>query len=108
MAIDMEKAGVTELYVRMDCNGCVQKIKKAIHTIDGVRDINVDIHQQKITVVGGADPELLVKAIKKTKKTATICSHAEPASQPPSESPPAEATPPAEPPKKSRQRLSPP
>lgn len=90
----------------MDCNGCVQKIKKAIHTIDGVRDINVDIHQQKITVVGGADPELLVKAIKKTKKTATICSHAEPAStstepptQPPGESPPAEATPPTEPPK---------
>ncbi|EHA8591542.1 heavy metal-associated isoprenylated plant protein 5 [Cocos nucifera] len=103
----------------MDCNGCVQKIKKAMHGIDGVYDIYVDSAQQKLTVVGRADPEKIVKAIKKTGKIATICSHTEQvgpsgseqppsteaasssnppatgdADQPPSEAPPA---PPAEP-----------
>ncbi|RRT54583.1 hypothetical protein B296_00039260, partial [Ensete ventricosum] len=69
----------------------------------------------KLTVVGSADPEMMVKAIKKARKFATICSRSEPAAepaasssdppavadaaadhQPPSESPPAT---PEEPPK---------
>ncbi|KAJ6845558.1 heavy metal-associated isoprenylated plant protein 5-like isoform X1 [Iris pallida] len=100
MATDMEKARVTELHVRMDCNGCVQRIKKAMLSIDGVYDVYVDLPQQKITVVGRVEPEVLVKAIKKTKKTATVCSHTdapastEPAADQvpgPAEAPPAEA-----------------
>ncbi|XP_072983492.1 uncharacterized protein [Typha latifolia] len=111
--MEVEKARVTELHVRMDCNGCVHKIKKALHNIDGVYDVYVDFAQQKLTVIGRADPENIVKAIKKTKKIATICSHTEPEpaeqaaaapeqppaevpEQPPSEAPPA---PPEEPPK---------
>ncbi|KAL2341727.1 hypothetical protein Fmac_009667 [Flemingia macrophylla] len=50
----------------MDCNGCVQKIKKALR--------------------GLYDPEKIVKAIKKTRKIATICNiepvEVEPSSQP--------------------------
>ncbi|WOL18437.1 heavy metal-associated isoprenylated plant protein 5 [Canna indica] len=112
-----QKPRVTELQVRMNCNGCVQRIKKTMHGIDGVRDIYVDFAQQKLTVVGTADPERIVKAIKKARKKATICYHsesnestgteqppppvAEPAagsSNPPSNQPPNETTPP-EPPK---------
>jgi len=95
----------------------------------GVYDVYVDLPQQKLKVVGRTDPETLVKAIKKTKKIATICSYTDPgasepssppqppppstkpeasssppatdaAAQPASETPPpAEATPPTEPPK---------
>ncbi|KAM0954474.1 putative heavy metal-associated domain, HMA, heavy metal-associated domain superfamily [Dioscorea sansibarensis] len=84
----------------MDCNGCVQKIKKAMHNIDGVYDVCIDFPQQKLTVVGRADPEKILKAIKKTRKIATICSHTEPPADP--APPPAEAPPPPadpEPPK---------
>ncbi|XP_020086285.1 heavy metal-associated isoprenylated plant protein 5-like [Ananas comosus] len=120
MAQELERARVTELHVRMDCNGCVQKIKKALHNIEGVYDVYIDFAQQKITVVGRANPEAIVKAIKKTKKIATVCSHTElpdpaagkseqpppdaakeqapPASEPPAETPPA-SDPPKEPPK---------
>ncbi|CAL0325406.1 unnamed protein product [Lupinus luteus] len=65
---------------RVDCNGCLQKIKKALHGINGIHDLGVDFHQQKLTVIGCADPETIVKAIKKTKKNAIICSNIELAS----------------------------
>ncbi|KAM3755630.1 hypothetical protein ACB098_02G053600 [Castanea mollissima] len=73
MVPELEKPRVTEIQVRMDCNGCVQKIKKALNGING-----------------WADPEKIVKAIKKTRKIATICSHTEPTEPP---APPTEQAP---------------
>ncbi|ESW26317.1 hypothetical protein PHAVU_003G108900 [Phaseolus vulgaris] len=68
---------VTQIQVRVDCKGCVQKIKKALNGIHGIHDLRVDLNRQKLTIVGWADPEQVVKAIKKTKKNATICSSIE-------------------------------
>ncbi|WVZ10135.1 hypothetical protein V8G54_014665 [Vigna mungo] len=68
---------VTQIQVRVDCKGCVQKIKKALNGIHGIYDLHVDLNRQKLTIVGWADPEQVVKAIKKTKKNATICSSIE-------------------------------
>ncbi|KAI3459243.1 hypothetical protein Pfo_015906 [Paulownia fortunei] len=82
MVPEMEKPRVTEIRVRMDCNGCVQKIKKALHGIRGIYDLYIDISQQKITIIGWVDPEKIVKAIKKTRKSAIICSHTEQSDQP--------------------------
>ncbi|KAJ3676109.1 hypothetical protein LUZ60_003521 [Juncus effusus] len=104
MAAEGESSRVTELLVRMDCNGCVQRIKRALNGIEGVYEIYTDISQQKLTVIGNADPERILKAIKRTKKTATICSHVNPAEpvppaneEPPSGDPPApEPAPPTE------------
>ncbi|KAJ8528792.1 hypothetical protein K7X08_030436 [Anisodus acutangulus] len=93
IAQQMEKPRVTEIQVRMDCNGCVQKIKKALHGIHGIHDLYIDFPQQKITIVGSADPEKIVKAIKKTRKSAIVCSHIEQADPPtePEEPAPAES-----------------
>ncbi|KAK4388408.1 Heavy metal-associated isoprenylated plant protein 23 [Sesamum angolense] len=82
MVPEMEKPRITEIKVRMDCNGCVHKIKKALHGITGIYDLYVDFPQQKITIVGWADPAKIVKAIKKTRKTAIICSHTEQSDEP--------------------------
>ncbi|KAF7813529.1 heavy metal-associated isoprenylated plant protein 5-like [Senna tora] len=82
----MQKPQITEIQVRMDCNGCVQKMKKALNGINGIYDLYIDFPQQKMTIVGWADPEKIVKAIKRTRKTATICSHVEPM-EPPSQPP---------------------
>ncbi|XP_077218785.1 uncharacterized protein LOC143852978 [Tasmannia lanceolata] len=114
MVLGLEKPRITEIQVRMDCNGCVQKIKKALHGINGIYDVNIDFPQQKLTLVGWVDPEKIIKAIKKTRKIATICSHTEAtdtqapapnvdppapeaANPPPAETPPAKPAPPAEP-----------
>ncbi|KAG6504978.1 heavy metal-associated isoprenylated plant protein 5-like [Zingiber officinale] len=102
MVPELEKARVTELHVRMDCRGCVQKIKKALHSIDGIFSTNIDLASQKLTVVGTAEPEAIVKAIKKARKIATVCSHTEPAgeatggaAEPAAAPPPPAAEPPA-------------
>ncbi|RLN25395.1 uncharacterized protein C2845_PM07G08070 [Panicum miliaceum] len=91
----------------MDCNGCEHKVRKTLHAIDGVGEVYIDQANHKITVVGMADPERIVKAIRKTKRDPTIFSHTDPAAEaqpPPSEGeapPPADAPPeeaaPAEP-----------
>ncbi|QCD80019.1 hypothetical protein DEO72_LG2g337 [Vigna unguiculata] len=73
----MQAPRVTQIQVRVDCKGCVQKIKKALNGIHGIHDLRVDLNRQKLTIVGWADPEQVVKAIKKTKKNATICSSIE-------------------------------
>ncbi|XP_038991530.1 leucine-rich repeat extensin-like protein 3 [Hibiscus syriacus] len=105
MSSEIEKPRITELQVRMDCNGCVQKIRKALHGIHGIYEVYPDIARQKLTVIGWADPEKIVKAIRKTRKTVTICSHSEPpeeATQPPEQPPettnptPSETQPPAD------------
>lgn len=99
MVPELEKPRITEIHVRMDCNGCVQKIKKALHGINGIYDLYIDFPQQKLTIIGWADPENIVKAIKKTRKIATICSHieqpTEPAAPPPAEQSPEGAAAPA-------------
>ncbi|KAK9665786.1 hypothetical protein RND81_14G136300 [Saponaria officinalis] len=97
MAQEFERPRVTEIHVRMDCNGCVQKIKKALNGINGIYDLYIDFPQQKLTVIGKADPERIMKAIKKVRKVATICSHTEvpdPNSQPPQPMPDGGAPPP--------------
>ncbi|GAB4843062.1 hypothetical protein Ancab_013041 [Ancistrocladus abbreviatus] len=134
MVPEVEKPRVTEIQVRMDCNGCVQKIKKALNGINGkhvmihlsltflfysfwyhlyllnheifislpagIYNMYIDFPQQKITIIGWADPEKIVKAIKKTRKIATICSHTEvnPPAQPSEPAPDGGAPPPPPPP----------
>ncbi|XP_028751619.1 heavy metal-associated isoprenylated plant protein 5-like [Neltuma alba] len=95
MAPGLQRPRVTEIQARMDCNGCVQRIKKTLNNIDGINDLYFDLHQQKITIIGWADPEYIIKAIRRTKRNATICSpNIEPTqspSQPPEQAP--DATP---------------
>lgn len=54
----------------------------------GIYDLYVDFPQQKITIIGWAEPEKIVKAIKKTRKSAIICSHLEQSNQPSQETEP--------------------
>ncbi|KAL2229716.1 heavy metal-associated isoprenylated plant protein 36-like [Sesamum indicum] len=58
----------------------------------GIYDIYVDLCQQKITVVGWADPDIIVKAIMKTRKRAVISSHSEQFDQPKEPTPEGGAT----------------
>ncbi|XP_059280747.1 early nodule-specific protein 2-like isoform X2 [Lycium ferocissimum] len=98
---------------------CKRSRRLYMASMVSIHDHYIDVHQQKITIVGSADPEKIVKAIKKTRKSAIVCSHIEQAdpptepeesvpaeneaptpesSNPPTETPPAEE-PPKEPPK---------
>lgn len=63
----------------------------------GIYDVYIDFPLQKLTVVGWADPEKILKAIKKTRKNATICFPKEAENAAPEENPPPTESPATDP-----------
>ncbi|CAO2834163.1 unnamed protein product [Amaranthus hypochondriacus] len=57
---------------RIDCEGCAMKIKKALSGLKGVKSVDVDMKQQKVTVTGFVDQKKVLKAAKATKKKVEI------------------------------------
>ncbi|XVE86729.1 hypothetical protein DITRI_Ditri18aG0057000 [Diplodiscus trichospermus] len=61
-----------ELKVRMDCDGCELKVKKALSSLSGVKSVNINRKQQKVTVTGYAEANKVLKKAKSTGKKAEI------------------------------------
>ncbi|KAI3441119.1 Peptidase A1 domain-containing protein [Psidium guajava] len=61
-----------ELKVRMDCDGCELKVKKALSSLDGVKTVEINRKQQKVTVSGYVDQSKVLKRAKSTGKKAEI------------------------------------
>uniref|UniRef100_A0A6N2L3T8 HMA domain-containing protein n=1 Tax=Salix viminalis TaxID=40686 RepID=A0A6N2L3T8_SALVM len=61
------------LKVSVHCEGCKKKVKRILRSIDGVYTADVDLRQQKATVIGNVDADTLIKKlIKKTGKHAEL------------------------------------
>ncbi|KAJ1385556.1 Heavy metal-associated domain, HMA [Sesbania bispinosa] len=60
------------LRVSIHCEGCKRKVKKILHTVDGVYDINIDLRQQKVVVTGNVDGNTLIKKLTKAGKHAEL------------------------------------
>ncbi|MQL97323.1 hypothetical protein Taro_030012 [Colocasia esculenta] len=67
---------IVELCVHMDCSGCENKIKKALHRLKGVDEVEVDMAAQKVTVTGWADQKKVLKAVRKTGRRAVLWPYA--------------------------------
>ncbi|CAN0912034.1 Heavy metal-associated isoprenylated plant protein 23 [Linum grandiflorum] len=52
-----------ELKVRMDCDGCELKVKKALSSLTGVKSVEINRKQQKVTVTGYVEPHKVLKKI---------------------------------------------
>ncbi|XP_041014505.1 heavy metal-associated isoprenylated plant protein 26-like [Juglans microcarpa x Juglans regia] len=52
-----------EIKVKMDCEGCERKVKKAVEGLKGVQQVNVERKASKVTVVGYVDPGRVVARI---------------------------------------------
>ncbi|KAM0952914.1 putative heavy metal-associated domain, HMA, heavy metal-associated domain superfamily [Dioscorea sansibarensis] len=61
-----------ELKVRMDCEGCELKVKKALSSMKGVQKVDINRKQQKVTVVGFVEPNKVLKKAQSTGKKAEI------------------------------------
>lgn len=61
-----------ELKVRMDCDGCELKVKKALSSMEGVKSVDINRKQQKVTVTGYVEPNKVLKRAKSTGKKAEI------------------------------------
>ncbi|KAL1561537.1 Heavy metal-associated isoprenylated plant protein 24 [Salvia divinorum] len=56
--------------IRMDCDGCALKVKKALSGVKGAKSVDVDLKQQKATVYGYVDAKKVLAAAKSTGKKA--------------------------------------
>ncbi|KAJ6804638.1 heavy metal-associated isoprenylated plant protein 23-like [Iris pallida] len=61
-----------ELKVRMDCDGCELKVKKALSSMKGVQKVEINRKQQRVTVTGYVEANKVLKKAESTGKKAEI------------------------------------
>ncbi|VAH25393.1 unnamed protein product [Triticum turgidum subsp. durum] len=52
-----------EMKVRIDCEGCERKVKKALDDMKGVSSVEVTPKQNKVTVTGYVDPAKVMRRV---------------------------------------------
>ncbi|GLJ24813.1 hypothetical protein SUGI_0474470 [Cryptomeria japonica] len=53
------------LRVRMDCEGCERKVRKSLENMKGVRSLEVDRKQLKVTVTGYVEANKVLKRVRR-------------------------------------------
>ncbi|CAM8957146.1 unnamed protein product [Rhodiola kirilowii] len=59
-----------EIKVKMDCDGCERKVRNAVTYMKGVKSVDVNRKQSKVTVTGYVEPHKVLHKIKNTGKRA--------------------------------------
>ncbi|XP_009592412.1 heavy metal-associated isoprenylated plant protein 21 isoform X2 [Nicotiana tabacum] len=59
-----------EIKVKMDCDGCERRVKNSVKYMKGVKTVEVNRKQSKVTVNGYVDPNRVLNRIKSTGKRA--------------------------------------
>ncbi|KAG6655897.1 hypothetical protein I3843_05G222500 [Carya illinoinensis] len=59
-----------DIKVKMDCDGCVRRVKNAVSNLKGVKTVKVDRKQSRVTVTGYAEPNKVLNKVKSTGKRA--------------------------------------
>ncbi|MCW2242845.1 heavy-metal-associated domain-containing protein [Azospirillum canadense] len=49
----------------MSCGGCAASVRKALGTVEGVQEVEVDLATKDVRVAGSAKPDLVRAAIEK-------------------------------------------
>ncbi|KAJ7560620.1 hypothetical protein O6H91_04G137200 [Diphasiastrum complanatum] len=95
-----EDAQTVVLRVGMHCDACKRKVCNAVGCLSGVYEVTPDLRTQKVIVKGNFDSNEVLKAVRKTGKSAAILELV-PIEQKPQEPPkePSEPPKPPDPPK---------
>jgi copper chaperone len=59
----MSDTTTTYRVVGMTCNGCVNKVTNAVIGVDGVEDVDVDVSDGRLEVIGRADDAAIRAAV---------------------------------------------
>ncbi|KAL3637396.1 Heavy metal-associated isoprenylated plant protein 23 [Castilleja foliolosa] len=62
----------TNLKIKMDCDGCELKVKKALSSLTGVKSVEINRKQHKVTVTGYVEANKVLKKAKSTGKKAEM------------------------------------
>nr|GME08125.1 heavy metal-associated isoprenylated plant protein 21-like [Ipomoea batatas] len=61
-----------EIKVKMDCDGCERRVKSAVKNMKGVKSVEVNRKQSRVTVSGFIDPNKVLRKVKSTGKRAEM------------------------------------
>ncbi|XP_010243803.1 PREDICTED: heavy metal-associated isoprenylated plant protein 21 isoform X2 [Nelumbo nucifera] len=59
-----------EIKVKMDCDGCERRVRHAVSSMKGVRSVEVNRKQSRVTVAGYVEPNKVLKKVQGTGKKA--------------------------------------
>ncbi|CAA2958793.1 heavy metal-associated isoprenylated plant 21-like [Olea europaea subsp. europaea] len=59
-----------EIKVKMDCDGCERRVKNAVKYMEGVKTVEINRKQSRLTVNGYVDPNKVLRKVKNTGKRA--------------------------------------
>ncbi|KAG7530845.1 hypothetical protein FFLO_04752 [Filobasidium floriforme] len=62
----------TEFAVDMTCQSCVSAVTKALQTVPGVEDYDINLEKKQVVVTGRAPPSLVTRALKDTGRQILI------------------------------------
>ncbi|XP_068642415.1 heavy metal-associated isoprenylated plant protein 21-like [Aristolochia californica] len=61
-----------DIKVKMDCDGCERRVKHAVSSMKGVRSVEVNRKQSRVTVTGHVEANKVLKRVKSTGKRAEL------------------------------------
>ncbi|KAL9241522.1 hypothetical protein vseg_015627 [Gypsophila vaccaria] len=68
----MKQFQTVELKVKIDCDGCELKVKRALSSLSGVKTVEINRKQQKVTVTGYIEAKKVLKKAQSTGKKVEI------------------------------------
>ncbi|KAL3738063.1 hypothetical protein ACJRO7_019571 [Eucalyptus globulus] len=63
---------LTEYMVDMKCEGCVNAVKSKLQTVEGVKNIEVDLSNQVVRILGNSPVKTLTEALEQTGRKARL------------------------------------
>ncbi|CAL1375541.1 unnamed protein product [Linum trigynum] len=63
---------LTEFMVDMSCEGCVKSVKNKLQTLKGVKNVEVDLSNQVVRVLGSSSVKEMTEALKQTSRNARL------------------------------------
>ncbi|KAF5176041.1 Copper chaperone for superoxide dismutase protein [Thalictrum thalictroides] len=69
---------MTEFMVDMTCEGCVNAVKNKLLTVDGVKEVEVDLSNQVVRVLGFSPVKTMADALEQTGRKARLIGQGNP------------------------------
>ncbi|CAL5359956.1 hypothetical protein CsSME_00050303 [Camellia sinensis var. sinensis] len=63
---------LTEYMVDMKCDGCVNAVKNKLQTVDGVKNVEVDLSNQVVRILGFSPVKVMTEALEQTGRKARL------------------------------------
>lgn len=63
---------LTEYMVDMKCDGCVNAVKNKLATVDGIKNVDVDLSNQVVRILGSSPVKTMTEALEQTGRKARL------------------------------------